>query len=94
MWKYRRFESWLEPDKYNRRISIASSQHVPFLLQKFPEALEAYEEAIELDSTNMSFVSNRAAVYLEQRKFEECIAEVSVDIYFFLSSSMLRESSP
>lgn len=60
---------------------IASSQHMPFFLQKFAEALEAYAEAIELDSTNMSFVSNRAAVYLEQRKFQECIAEVSADIY-------------
>lgn len=44
--------------------------------QKFPEALEAYTEAIELDGTNVSFFSNRAAVYFEQKEYEPCIAEV------------------
>ncbi|CAM9261495.1 unnamed protein product [Laminaria digitata] len=43
--------------------------------KKFSEALEAYSEAIELDSTNMSFVSNRAAVFFEQKEYEACIAE-------------------
>lgn len=47
------------------------------LPQKFEEALEAYGEAISLDSTNMSFFSNRAAVYFEQKDYEGCIAEVS-----------------
>lgn len=45
--------------------------------QSFAEALEAYGEAIELDNTNMSFLSNRAAVYFEQKEYEACIAEVS-----------------
>lgn len=49
----------------------------PYSRQSFPEALEAYGEAIELDNTNMSFVSNRAAVYFEQKEYETCIAEVS-----------------
>lgn len=48
------------------------------LNQSFPEALEAYGEAIELDNTNMSFVSNRAAVFFEQKEYEACIAEVSL----------------
>ncbi|CAM9091766.1 unnamed protein product [Ascophyllum nodosum] len=43
--------------------------------KKFEEALEAYGEAIELDGTNMSFLSNRAAVYFEQKKYEACIEE-------------------
>lgn len=46
--------------------------------QQFPEALEAYTQAIELDGTNMSFVSNRAAVYFEQKDYEACINEVSL----------------
>lgn len=45
--------------------------------QSFSEALEAYGEAIELDNTNMSFLSNRAAVFFEQKEYEACIAEVS-----------------
>lgn len=44
--------------------------------QNFPEALEAYAKAIELDGTNMSFVSNRAAVYFEQKNYDGCIDEV------------------
>lgn len=44
--------------------------------QSFTEALAAYDEAIELDSTNMSFLSNRAAVFFEQKEYEACIAEV------------------
>lgn len=47
--------------------------------KNFTEALEAYGEAIELDNTNMSFVSNRAAVFFEQKEYEACIAEVSRD---------------
>eukprot|EP00904_Undaria_pinnatifida_P000933 jgi/Undpi1/10840/HiC_scaffold_3.g01367.m2 len=43
--------------------------------KKFSEALEAYGEAIELDGSNMSFVSNRAAVFFEQKEYEACIAE-------------------
>ncbi|CAM9451979.1 unnamed protein product [Hapterophycus canaliculatus] len=43
--------------------------------KSFPEALEAYGEAIELDGTNMSFVSNRAAVFFEQKEYEACITE-------------------
>ncbi|CAM9169130.1 unnamed protein product [Ectocarpus sp. 12 AP-2014] len=43
--------------------------------KNFPEALEAYGQAIELDNTNMSFLSNRAAVFFEQKEYEACIAE-------------------
>ncbi len=52
--------------------------------QNFTEALEAYGEAIALDNTNMSFLSNRAAVFFEQKEYEACIAEVSHDIDFLV----------
>lgn len=41
----------------------------------FETALEHYGKAIELDPTNASFLTNRAAVYFEQGKFDECIEE-------------------
>jgi len=41
--------------------------------KKFDEALAAYDEAIELDPTNMTFVNNKAAVYFTSKKFDECI---------------------
>ena len=41
--------------------------------KKFDEALAAYDEAIVLDPTNMTFLSNKAAVYLTSKQYEECI---------------------
>jgi len=42
--------------------------------KNFEEALSAYEEAFALDPTNMTFLSNKAAVYLTTRKYDDCIA--------------------
>ena len=41
--------------------------------KKFEEALAKYDEAIGLDPTNMTFHSNKAAVYFTQKKYDECI---------------------
>ena len=38
----------------------------------FEEAIRRYNAAIELDSTDISFLSNRAAVYLEMGRFSDC----------------------
>jgi len=39
----------------------------------FEGALAAYDEAIVLDPTNMTFLSNKAAVYFTSKKWDECI---------------------
>ncbi|XP_027038848.1 stress-induced-phosphoprotein 1-like [Pocillopora damicornis] len=41
----------------------------------FETALDHYGKAIELDPTNMSFLTNRAAVYFEQGRYDECIEQ-------------------
>jgi len=41
--------------------------------KEFEKALAAYDEAIALDPTSMTFVSNKAAVYFTQKKWDECI---------------------
>lgn len=41
--------------------------------KKFDDALAAYDEAIDLDPTNMTFVNNKAAVYFTAKKYDECI---------------------
>jgi len=41
--------------------------------KKFDEAVAAYNEAIALDPTNMTFVNNKAAVYFTSKKWDECI---------------------
>lgn len=40
----------------------------------FEGALAAYDEAIALDPTNMTFLSNKAAVYFTTKKWDDCIA--------------------
>jgi stress-induced-phosphoprotein 1 len=39
----------------------------------FPAAHQHYDKAFELDPTNIAFLTNKAAVYFEEAKFEDCI---------------------
>lgn len=50
--------------------------------RKFDEALEQYAKAWELDSTNISILTNKAAVYFEMGKYDECIktCEEAIDV--------------
>ncbi|KAI0520584.1 hypothetical protein KFK09_008060 [Dendrobium nobile] len=41
----------------------------------FEGAINHYTRAIELDDEDISFLTNRAAVYLEMGKYEDCIAD-------------------
>lgn len=43
--------------------------------KNFDTAIEHYTKAIELDDEDISFLTNRAAVYLEMGKYEECIKD-------------------
>lgn len=48
--------------------------------KKFDQAIEHYNKAIELDRTDMTFLNNKAAVYLEQGDFDECIKQCNLAI--------------
>jgi stress-induced-phosphoprotein 1 len=41
--------------------------------KEFEKALAAYDEAIAIDPTNMTYLSNKAAVLFTQKKYDECI---------------------
>ncbi|KAL0923707.1 hypothetical protein M5K25_007774 [Dendrobium thyrsiflorum] len=41
----------------------------------FEDAIKHYTKAIELDDEDISFLTNRAAVYLEMGEYEDCIAD-------------------
>ncbi len=39
----------------------------------FEKAITHYEKAIQLEPTNITYQTNKAAAYFEQNKLEECI---------------------
>ncbi|KAL1559751.1 Hsp70-Hsp90 organizing protein 3 [Salvia divinorum] len=41
----------------------------------FETAIQCYSKAVELDDEDISFLTNRAAVYLEMGKYEDCIKD-------------------
>lgn len=48
--------------------------------KKFDEAIEHYDKAIELDKTDMTYLNNKAAVYLEKGDYDECIKQCQLAI--------------
>ncbi|KAL6579849.1 hypothetical protein OROMI_007873 [Orobanche minor] len=46
-----------------------------YMKNDFEIAIEHYSKAIELDDEDISFLTNRAAVYLEMEKYDDCIKE-------------------
>jgi stress-induced-phosphoprotein 1 len=42
--------------------------------KNFEQAVAAYDEAIVLDPTNMTYHSNKAAVFFAQKRYDDCIA--------------------
>ncbi|KAL3801498.1 hypothetical protein HJC23_000936 [Cyclotella cryptica] len=42
--------------------------------KQFDEAISAYDEAIHLDPTNMTFHNNKAAVYFTTKQYDKCIS--------------------
>ena len=45
-----------------------------YTAKRCAEALASYDAAIELDPKNMAFLLNKAAVYLEMKEIETCVA--------------------
>lgn len=62
--------------KEDQKAAIAAKEKGNDLYKskQFDEALAAYDEAIALDPTNMTFINNKAAIYFTSKKYDECIA--------------------
>jgi len=49
--------------------------NVEYKKKNFEAAVEHYTKALELNGEDISFLTNRAAVYMEMGKYEDCIAD-------------------
>jgi tetratricopeptide (TPR) repeat protein len=43
--------------------------------KNFEEALKHYQDAIDFDNTDMTYYTNKAAVYYEMKEYDKCIEE-------------------
>jgi stress-induced-phosphoprotein 1 len=74
-------EDWsnLSPDEVKKKETAKAAKEKKefgnefYKKKEFEKALEAYDEAIAIEPTNMTFHSNKAAVYFTQKKYDECV---------------------
>ncbi|XP_031560926.1 stress-induced-phosphoprotein 1-like [Actinia tenebrosa] len=61
----------------NKKQALAEKElgNAAYKKKDFETAHQHYDKAKELDPTNITFYTNNAAVFFEERKFEECLKE-------------------
>ncbi|XP_020226464.1 hsp70-Hsp90 organizing protein 1 [Cajanus cajan] len=62
-------------DRKGRAQKEKESGNAAYKKKDFETAIGHYTKALELDDEDISYLTNRAAVYLEMGKFEECIKD-------------------
>ncbi|CAH9102598.1 unnamed protein product [Cuscuta epithymum] len=62
-------------DRKSRALEEKEAGNAFYKKKDFETAIHHYSKAIELDDEDISFLTNRAAVYLEMGKYEECIKD-------------------
>ncbi|CAA6666818.1 unnamed protein product [Spirodela intermedia] len=69
----------VEKDDEGRRKAEAQKEkeagNSTYKKKDFDTAIQHYTKALELDDEDISFLTNRAAVYLEMGKYEECVKD-------------------
>ncbi|XP_011081199.1 hsp70-Hsp90 organizing protein 3 [Sesamum indicum] len=67
-----------EKEKKERKAKAQKEKeagNAAYKKKDFETAIQHYSKAIELDDEDISFLTNRAAVYLEMGKYEDCIKD-------------------
>lgn len=61
----------------NRRLALQEKDlgNECYKRKDFEQALKHYHKALEHDPTDITFLTNAAAVYFEQKEYEKCIKE-------------------
>lgn len=62
-------------DRHDEALAAKEAGNAAYRKKEFDAALGHYDKAIELDPTDMSFRTNKAAVYFEQKEYHKCIEE-------------------
>jgi len=62
-------------DKQESAMEAKKKGNAFYKKKEFSSAIDCYKEAIELDPTNISFLTNLAAVRMEMKEFDACIAD-------------------
>jgi stress-induced-phosphoprotein 1 len=56
-----------------KALALKAEGNELYKAKMFAEAIDKYQEAVDLDPTNMTFVSNQAAVLFTQKEYEKCV---------------------
>lgn len=62
-------------ERKEKALKAKEEGNAAYKKKEFEKAIEHYSKAIELDDSDVSFLTNRAAVYLEMGKYTECIED-------------------
>ncbi len=62
-------------DPKSEALEAKAAGNAAYKARRFEEAAEAYSRAISLDPSEITFVSNLAAVRFEQKRYEDCVKE-------------------
>ncbi|XVF13314.1 hypothetical protein REPUB_Repub08aG0198100 [Reevesia pubescens] len=64
-----------EKEKKDKALKEKEAGNAAYKKKDFEAAIEHYTKAMELDDEDISYITNRAAVYVEMGKYEDCIKD-------------------
>merc|ERR1712151_1005139 len=66
-------EELVKRENEEESVKLKEKGNQFYMDKRFDDALDAYEKAISLNPTNMTLLSNKAAVYLTTKNYDDCI---------------------